>query len=610
MNATYLEPPAGLTAGLFHIRTSHDTLLQCSPDGQVEHSAHAPDTSELVLYVPETAPFLGFLMTRDGNVRFRVDPDASALVAPLRVLRDRSAVSIGLCHPYTGDYLCAVMLGIGEASAAVVINRQDFGEWETFYLEATEAPEQGTALAANLAALEAWAALPLTGPQVLHTLERGGIEPAQAGVFDAFARQLPRDQIEWLGPTILGRPTALASLAAIFPGDVFAATAFPDLHAWLATRPRAGLLHVPTELDDLAVIGLDGVYSSFSHMATTAARRCIPMQRQICVLATARNEGLYLLEWIAHHRSIGVEGFFLYSNDNTDGSDTLLAALAQAGVITWINSDLAAGRAAQPKAYGHALGMLPNILDYRWTLIIDLDEFLVLDAARFASVGEYIDWQEVRPVDAIALNWLVYGSCGENAWRRAPLGARFTRRLPWMDPHVKTIVRTSQAMHSRPHHPVSDIHHPLLTRNASGAVHIAKDSPSFSAAPEAHTAWINHYFLKSADEFLWKFSRNRGDYALVRETTPSAIDPTFLEMFASQHHSANVTPDDRILAFSTRMAAELAGLMSLPGVPAAMGFVEERYREGVGRLKSMIQASPAFQASGTPHARFASLLIP
>jgi hypothetical protein len=29
----------------------------------------------------------------------------------------------------------------------VVINRQDFGEWETFYLEAIEAPEQGTALA-------------------------------------------------------------------------------------------------------------------------------------------------------------------------------------------------------------------------------------------------------------------------------------------------------------------------------------------------------------------------------------------------------------------------------------------------------------------------------
>ena len=402
----------------------------------------------------------------------------------------------------------------------------------------------------------------------------------------------------------------MANLVAIFPGDVFAAKAFPDLHAWLRARPQATLLHLPTELDDLALAGLDGTYTSFSHMATAAARRCIPAQRQVCVLATARNEGLYLLEWIAHHRSIGVQAFFIYSNDNTDGSNALLAALAQAGVITWIDSDLAAGRAAQPKAYGHALGMLPNILDYRWTLIIDLDEFLVLDAARFASIGEYIDWQEVRPVDAIALNWLVYGSCGENAWQPAPLGARFTRRLPWLDPHVKTIVRTNQAMHSRPHHPVADLHHPLLTRNASGAVHVFKDGPSFSAAPEVGTAWINHYFLKSADEFLWKFSRNRGDYALMRETTPAAIDPAFLEMFMSQHHSANVTPDDRILAVSARTATELAALMSLPGVPAAMDVVEERYQEGLMRLKSMIWSSPAFQVPGTPHAQFASLLTP
>ena len=174
MNVTHSEPHAGLAAGVFHIRTSHETLLQCGPDGELVHSANLPDAaSELVLYVPETAPALGFLMTMAGNVRLRVAPDGPALVVPLRIQRDRTGAAVGLCHPYTGNYLSAVPVGMGEMSAPVVINRLKLDGWEIFSLLATEPPEEGTALAANVAALKEWAALPLTGPQVLHTLEGG-----------------------------------------------------------------------------------------------------------------------------------------------------------------------------------------------------------------------------------------------------------------------------------------------------------------------------------------------------------------------------------------------------------------------------------------------------
>ncbi len=57
-------------------------------------------------------------------------------------------------------------------------------------------------------------------------------------------------------------------------------------------------------------------------------------------LTSARNEGSYLLDWIAYHRSIGFDHIFIYTNDNTDGSDDLLDRLAYTGAVTWLRNEL------------------------------------------------------------------------------------------------------------------------------------------------------------------------------------------------------------------------------------------------------------------------------
>ena len=37
-----------------------------------------------------------------------------------------------------------------------------------------------------------------------------------------------------------------------------------------------------------------------------------------------RDEGLVILEWVAHYRALGFDTIVVYTNDNTDGSDDLL----------------------------------------------------------------------------------------------------------------------------------------------------------------------------------------------------------------------------------------------------------------------------------------------
>ena len=57
---------------------------------------------------------------------------------------------------------------------------------------------------------------------------------------------------------------------------------------------------------------------------------------KITLVTTMRNEGPYLLEWIAHHRAAGVSDFLIYTNDCDDGTDALLDVLAAAEIITHV----------------------------------------------------------------------------------------------------------------------------------------------------------------------------------------------------------------------------------------------------------------------------------
>jgi hypothetical protein len=601
---------------LFAVQTCHGTQLQvesatgriCAPRGM-----SGEEMRRVVLFIPRQARAVGFLLAPQHSpprLLIEGDPPGGRII-PLRVQSQPGTSSVTLSysftHFFTGRYLCALPPEGEHTHGQVFIDRADKGGWEVFTLARLHVPTLPPTIVADLRALEAWFQKPLSGPNILEIV-KAGIDPALRDIFDAYARLLEPDEIGWLGSALLAHPPGLANFMSIFAEDPFAHVALPALQAWRQERLPLRHLVIGNTLDSLAEKGIDGRYSSFAHMCNAHARRAIEPQKTIALLATARNEGLYLLEWIAYHRSIGVEAFFIYSNDNNDGSDVLLASLAEAGVISWVKSELDVGHAAQPKAYGHALGVLPHILDYRWTLIIDLDEFFVFDSGRFDSIGDYIAWHESRSVDAVALNWLVYGSNGEDTWRDAPMSARFTRRLPWIDKHIKTLVRTNMAMHSRPHHPAVDARQNLTTRNASGGLQVQDNEPSYSAHPECDTAWINHYFLKSAEEFVWKFSRNRGDHALVRQATPSIMERSFAEMFVQQHRSDTLVTDARILPCARRLTEHYDALLAQPGVFAAMETVKRRYMEEMQQLKAMMRESPDFSNPTSAYGTLAAIL--
>ena len=51
------------------------------------------------------------------------------------------------------------------------------------------------------------------------------------------------------------------------------------------------------------------------------------------IVTTMKNEGPFILEWIAYHQAIGVEDFLVYTNDCSDGTDAMFDLLQAKGVL-------------------------------------------------------------------------------------------------------------------------------------------------------------------------------------------------------------------------------------------------------------------------------------
>jgi hypothetical protein len=239
--------------------------------------------------------------------------------------------------------------------------------------------------------------------------------------------------------------------------------------------------------------------------------------------------------------------------------------------------------------------VLPQVLDFEWALFIDLDEFLVIDPDRFNGLAEYIAWQEQQPVDAIGFNWVWMSSSGLDKYNPRFLRSRFTQRLGRPDKHIKSMFRPQRFLHCRVHYPVTDWRVPVEMRDSSGFPNLnyhrgEGDEPAFSLHPKAEAAWVNHYFFKSTEEFLWKRSRNVGS----EKVSASLLTPSWLRAFASQHWSTDLVHDDRILRCGADFQKHYDALLSIKGVSEVLEEIHDTFYTRLKRITTHVLNDPIF----------------
>lgn len=314
--------------------------------------------------------------------------------------------------------------------------------------------------------------------------------------------------------------------------------------------------------------------------------------KDFCILATARNEGIYLAEWIAYHKSIGFDGFFIYINDCQDNSKKILSEFQKNNIVKYYESFSQDGVNVQGKAYGHALTFVPEILDYRWVLIIDLDELFVFDKNRFNNLKDYFEYIEKKQVDSIAFDWINMGSNKQIEWCDVPYFERFSNEGFHESHKIKTAFRPHKAARSYPHFPIEFNNYSFIRRNSIGNLMVTRVNEEIHGPhgkhvndnPDPRFAVIYHYYFKSVEEFIWKSSRNRGDHPKSEKILDIAfnedIAQAYIESFENENNeTADILSFPRINKFAENFYLTYEKIISIPEIKYELAENHKFYRE-------------------------------
>jgi hypothetical protein len=276
------------------------------------------------------------------------------------------------------------------------------------------------------------------------------------------------------------------------------------------------------------------------------------MKYNLVVCAIAKDELPYLLEWIAYYRVLGVDHFYFLDNESSDGSFQLLSALQKMEILTLISWP---NRASYPGFEGLPVGpqvpgynfvlqllRLGNLAD--WVAFLDIDEFVVPSNGSFRDLIQQYDQHA-----GVALNWRIFGSSGHQTMSHNLVIERFTRCANLrFEPnrHVKCCVRVNKMQRANTH-----ICYPSEGQIVrTNGVEVNYDRDGLEDIILDDTAVINHYFVKSRQE--WSKKRNRG-----RATRPIGDSQKFRDEGMFVEYDRNEECDYRIERFVSATKREV-----------------------------------------------------
>jgi hypothetical protein len=269
---------------------------------------------------------------------------------------------------------------------------------------------------------------------------------------------------------------------------------------------------------------------------------------QVALCAIMKDEAPSIMEWVAWHRLIGFEPIVVYSNDCSDGSFELLEALHDCGALIHRRQVTPRDGSAQHIAYKDAL----KRSGADWMAFLDADEFLALK--RDATVQDFMA-RFGAEVSGVGVNWRVFGSAGKLRWEPGLVIERFPRAsVPQLEINhfVKSIVRPRDVVHMA-------VHFAVLARGAyvdAGGRPFGSGAPDRTARVDYDVAQVNHYCVKSREEFVWKKRRGVADKPLGAPDKFTSRDT--YDFFGAQDR--NEEEDLTLAAQGDRVREEMARL--------------------------------------------------
>ena len=295
-------------------------------------------------------------------------------------------------------------------------------------------------------------------------------------------------------------------------------------------------------------------------------KRHVSPHGQVTAVSMMKDEGPYVVEWVAHHLAVGFSDLVVYTNDCSDGTDDMLIRLEELGLAHHRRNVIPEGLRPQPSALNYAQDE-PVVQNSDWVMVFDADEFLSIRHGD-GTLDDLISATRADGANGIVVTWRIFGSGGVVEWSRAPVTEQFRMAAPttwnkgWgvktlftFDPDYWKLGIHRPKMKTR--HIKTDFPDRVKWLTGSGAV--MEDYFKFrgwrSITRTVGYDWVqlNHYAVKSVDSYAIR--RLRGNVNLKKDKYNS-------DYWSLQDR--NEVRDDTMLRYSQRRNEIIAQLLSDP----------------------------------------------
>ncbi len=253
--------------------------------------------------------------------------------------------------------------------------------------------------------------------------------------------------------------------------------------------------------------------------APTPARVLKPRSTGNVIVGCMKDEAPYIVEWVAYHRTIGIDNFIIYTNGCSDTTDDVLGRLQQMGIVQHRDNENWKGNSPQQHALNQSLKE-PMIQNADWIAHIDVDEFMNIRTGNgtlddlFAAVPDATNF---------AMTWRLFGHNGVTELNDDFVIDQFDTCAPKFCPKPHTVWGYKTLFRNIGAYGKISCHRPnKLSEAFENKVKWVNGSGRDMTGDAAHNGWrssksnvgydllqLNHYALRSAESFLIKRQRGR-----------------------------------------------------------------------------------------------------
>lgn len=230
-----------------------------------------------------------------------------------------------------------------------------------------------------------------------------------------------------------------------------------------------------------------------------------PLKVALC--AIAKNENLYIREWVEWYKKLGVSKIFLYDNNELDGErfeevindyieNNFVEIIDRRGIVKTVSTDKD-GQTLQGLSFQNCF--YTHYEEFDWMCFFDIDEYLEIYDI-YDNIYDFLN--DFKEYDGIRVQWKMYGDNNQLYFSNDKLYKRFkVESNASYDKHVKQILNCNKIFDEDLYfcaHGVFNKKFNFVNLLKEPVKNVYMDSKAYSDLP----VYLNHFYSKSTEEFF------------------------------------------------------------------------------------------------------------